>query len=52
VILSVGTLAGIAIGIQQNFARGPAHAHLNLVGGAVRGDRVPDFADLNFAGLK
>ncbi|HEX9586867.1 MAG TPA: hypothetical protein VGA15_03890 [Bradyrhizobium sp.] len=31
----VGMLAGIAMGIQQNFALGPAHAHLNLVGGVL-----------------
>jgi hypothetical protein len=35
VILLVGMLAGIAMGIQQNFVLGPAHAHLNLVGGVL-----------------
>jgi len=35
VVLLVGMLAGIATGIQQNFALGPAHAHLNLVGGVL-----------------
>src|ERR1700730_8262702 len=34
VILLVGMLAGIAMGIQQNFVLAPAHAHLNLIGGA------------------
>ena len=28
-------LAGSAMGIQQNFTLGPAHAHLNLVGGVL-----------------
>jgi hypothetical protein len=31
VILVVGMLAGIIMGIQQDFALAPAHAHLNLV---------------------
>jgi hypothetical protein len=35
VILLVGMLAGIAMGIQQNFVLAPAHAHLNLVGGVL-----------------
>lgn len=33
VILLVGMIAGITMGIQQNFVLAPAHAHLNLVGG-------------------
>jgi hypothetical protein len=35
VALLVGMLAGIAMGITQNFALAPAHAHLNLVGGVL-----------------
>jgi peptidoglycan/LPS O-acetylase OafA/YrhL len=35
VILLVGMLAGIVMGIKQDFALGPAHAHLNLVGGVL-----------------
>jgi hypothetical protein len=35
VILLVGMLAGIAMGITQNFMLAPAHAHLNLVGGVL-----------------
>ena|SRR6476620_8069793 len=35
VILLIGMLAGIAMGIQQNFTLAPAHAHLNLVGGVL-----------------
>jgi hypothetical protein len=35
VILLVGMLAGIAMGIEQNFVLAPAHAHLNLVGGVL-----------------
>jgi hypothetical protein len=35
VILLIGMLAGIAMGIQQNFVLAPAHAHLNLVGGVL-----------------
>lgn len=35
VILLVGMIAGIAMGIQQNFVLAPAHAHLNLVGGVL-----------------
>jgi hypothetical protein len=33
VILLAGMLAGIVMGIKQDFALAPAHAHLNLVGG-------------------
>jgi hypothetical protein len=35
VVLLVGMLAGIAMGIQENFTLAPAHAHLNLVGGVL-----------------
>ncbi|MEA2913330.1 MAG: hypothetical protein QOJ15_5411 [Bradyrhizobium sp.] len=35
VILLVGMLAGIAMGIEQNFMLAPAHAHLNLIGGVL-----------------
>jgi hypothetical protein len=35
VVLLIGMLAGIAMGITQNFALAPAHAHLNLVGGVL-----------------
>jgi hypothetical protein len=35
VVLLVGMLAGIAMGVQQNFTLAPAHAHLNLVGGVL-----------------
>lgn len=35
VMLLVGMLAGIAMGITQDFALAPAHAHLNLVGGVL-----------------
>ena len=35
VILLIGMLAGIAMGIQQNFTLAPAHAHLNLIGGVL-----------------
>ena len=28
-------LAGIVMGIQQNFVLAPAHAHLNLIGGVL-----------------
>jgi hypothetical protein len=35
VILVAGMLAGIVMGIQQDFALAPAHAHLNLVGGVM-----------------
>jgi hypothetical protein len=35
VVLLIGMLAGIAIGIQQNFTLMPVHAHLNLIGGVL-----------------
>jgi hypothetical protein len=35
VVLLVGMLAGIMMGIEQNFTLAPAHAHLNLVGGVL-----------------
>jgi hypothetical protein len=35
VVLLIGMLAGIAMGITQNFVLAPAHAHLNLVGGVL-----------------
>jgi hypothetical protein len=35
VVLLAGMLAGIAMGITQNFLLAPAHAHLNLVGGVL-----------------
>jgi hypothetical protein len=35
VVLPVGMLAGIAMGIQQNFTLAAAHAHLNLIGGVL-----------------
>jgi hypothetical protein len=35
VILLTGMLAGIVMGIQQDFVLAPAHAHLNLVGGVL-----------------
>ena len=34
-ILLIGMLAGIAMGIQQDFTLAPAHAHLNLIGGVL-----------------
>jgi hypothetical protein len=34
-VLMVGMLAGVAMGIQENFALAPAHAHLNLIGGVL-----------------
>lgn len=34
-IFVIGMLAGIAMGITQDFALAPAHAHLNLVGGVL-----------------
>jgi hypothetical protein len=34
-ILLFGMLAGIVMGVQQNFTLAPAHAHLNLVGGVL-----------------
>jgi hypothetical protein len=35
VVLLVGMIAGIAMGIRQDFLLSPAHAHLNLVGGVL-----------------
>jgi hypothetical protein len=35
VVLLIGMLAGIAMGIEQDFALAPAHAHLNLAGGVL-----------------
>lgn len=35
VILLFGMLAGIVMGIQQDFLLAPAHAHLNLIGGVL-----------------
>ena len=35
VLLVIGMLWGIEMGIRQNFAMAPAHAHLNLVGGVL-----------------
>jgi hypothetical protein len=35
VVLLVGMLAGIDMGIHEDFALQPAHAHLNLVGGVL-----------------
>jgi hypothetical protein len=35
VVLLVGMLAGIEMGIRQDFALAPAHAHLNLIGGVL-----------------
>jgi hypothetical protein len=35
VVLLVGMLAGIDMGIRQDFVLAPAHAHLNLVGGVL-----------------
>jgi hypothetical protein len=35
VILLVGMLAGVVMGVQQDFALEPAHAHLNLIGGVL-----------------
>jgi hypothetical protein len=34
-ILLVGMIWGIEMGIRQNFAMAPAHAHFNLVGGVL-----------------
>ena len=34
-VLLFGMLAGIAMGIEHDFTLGPAHAHLNLVGGVL-----------------
>ena len=35
VILLIGMLGGIEMGIRQDFALAPAHAHFNLVGGVL-----------------
>ncbi len=35
VVLLFGMLAGIVMGIQQDFVLAPAHAHLNLIGGVL-----------------
>ncbi|MBR1220336.1 hypothetical protein JQ557_20210 [Bradyrhizobium sp. U87765 SZCCT0131] len=35
VLLLVGMVAGIVMGVQHDFTLGPAHAHLNLVGGVL-----------------
>jgi hypothetical protein len=35
VLLLIGLLWGIEMGVRQNFALAPAHAHLNLVGGVL-----------------
>ncbi len=35
VILFCGMLAGIAMGIKENFTLASAHAHLNLIGGVL-----------------
>jgi hypothetical protein len=35
VLLLTGLLWGIEVGIRQDFALAPAHAHLNLVGGVL-----------------
>jgi hypothetical protein len=35
VILLVGMVAGIVMGIREDFTLAPAHAHLNLVGGVL-----------------
>jgi hypothetical protein len=35
VVLLLGMLAGIAMGVREDFALAPAHAHLNLVGGVL-----------------
>lgn len=35
VILLIGMVWGIEMGIRQNFAMAPAHAHFNLVGGVL-----------------
>ena len=35
VVLLIGMIAGIEMGIRQDFALAPAHAHLNLVGGVL-----------------
>jgi len=35
VVMLVGMLAGIVMGIEQDFALAPAHAHFNLIGGVM-----------------
>ena len=35
VILLIGMLWGMEMGIRQDFALAPAHAHLNLIGGVL-----------------
>jgi hypothetical protein len=35
VVLLIGMLAGIDMGIRQDFVLAPAHAHLNLIGGVM-----------------
>jgi hypothetical protein len=35
VITLIGMLAGIAMGVTQDFSQAPAHAHLNLIGGVM-----------------
>jgi hypothetical protein len=35
VVLLAGMLAGIVMGIKQDFVLGPAHAHFNLIGGVL-----------------
>jgi hypothetical protein len=35
VILLLGMIWGIEMGVRQNFAMAPAHAHFNLVGGVL-----------------
>jgi hypothetical protein len=35
VVLPIGMLAGIAMGIREDFTLQAAHAHLNLVGGVL-----------------
>jgi hypothetical protein len=35
VVMLVGMLAGIAMGVTQNFTLAPAHAHFNLIGGVL-----------------
>jgi len=35
VLLLMGMLAGVVMGMQENFTLAPAHAHLNLVGGVL-----------------
>jgi hypothetical protein len=35
VVLLIGMLAGVAMGMHEDFALQPAHAHLNLVGGVL-----------------